>query len=173
MRAQNTLFGVGWMLLTTLLLASVTAIVAPYRRGSACPRRAPSFAMPPARLMMLPLIGRAADTSPLRPDLHLHLLRGAVHGVGVILWFYAMARIPMAEVTALGYVAPIFITIGAALFLGETLHMRRVFAVVAGGTAGASCIITLRPGFQEILDGARWRRWPPGLFLATFFLIIS
>ena len=42
-----------------------------------------------------------------------------MHGVGVILWFYAMARIPIAEVTALGYVAPIFVTIGAAIFLAS------------------------------------------------------
>ena len=37
-----------------------------------------------------------------RPDarrLGLHAARGIVHGIGVMLWFYAMARLPIAEVT--------------------------------------------------------------------------
>ena len=35
------------------------------------------------------------------------------------LWFFAMSRITVAELTALNYVTPIFVTIGAAIFLGE------------------------------------------------------
>jgi drug/metabolite transporter (DMT)-like permease len=68
----------------------------------------------------------------------------------VILWFYAMARIPIAEVTAIGYTTPIFVTIGAALFLSERLHLRRLAAVVCG-LLGA--LLILRPGFQEVNVG--------------------
>lgn len=166
MRAQNTLIGVGWMLLTTLLLASVTAIVR--HIGADLPAAQGAFIRYAAgALMMLPFMGALLTHRPSGRILHLHLLRGAVHGVGVILWFYAMARIPMAEVTALGYVAPIFITIGAALFLGEAMHMRRVFAVIAG-IAGA--LIILRPGFQEISIG-QMAQVAAGPFFATSFLI--
>ena len=42
-------------------------------------------------------------------SLSMYAARGFVHGIGVILWFYAMARIPIAEVTAIGYTAPIFV----------------------------------------------------------------
>lgn len=80
-----------------------------------------------------------------------HVLRGVVHGIGVMLWFYAMARIPIAEVTAIGFSAPIFVTLGAAVFLGERLHARRITAVLIG-FAGA--VVILRPGFATIQAGA-------------------
>lgn len=77
-------------------------------------------------------------------------LRGFVHAFGVTLWFFAMARIPIAEVTAIGYVTPILVTIGAAMFLGERFRLRRLFGVLAG-LAGA--LVILRPGFVEISIG--------------------
>ena len=52
-------------------------------------------------------------------DLFIYILRGFAHGGGVILWFYVMSRIPIAEVTAISYTGPIYISIGAALFFGE------------------------------------------------------
>ena len=44
--------------------------------------------------------------------------RGVFICFGVSLWFYAMARIPIADVTAMNYLSPIYVTLGAALFLG-------------------------------------------------------
>ena len=58
--------------------------------------------------------------------------RGAIHGIAVMLWFFAMTRIPVAEVTALSFTSSIFIIIGAILFLKESLHAHRVIAVLAG-----------------------------------------
>lgn len=77
-------------------------------------------------------------------------LRGFAHSIAIILWFYAMTRITIAEVTAMNYMTPIYITIGAALFLGERLASRRLFAIAAG-FVGA--LIILRPGFRELTDG--------------------
>lgn len=77
-------------------------------------------------------------------------IRGVCHGLGVILWFYAMARIPIAEVTALGYLTPVLVTVGAAVFLGEKLHARRILAVLFGLFG---VMIILRPGFTEIAIG--------------------
>ena len=84
-----------------------------------------------------------------------------------MLWFYAMARIPIAEVTAIGYTAPIFVTIGAALFLGERLHARRIGAVIAG-FVGAMIIV--RPGFQEISSGQLAQLAAAPLFAASFLM---
>ena len=66
------------------------------------------------------------------------------------MWFYAMVRIPIADVTALNYLAPIYVTVGAALFLGERLALRRIVAVVLGLVGAA---IILRPGFREVSTG--------------------
>jgi drug/metabolite transporter (DMT)-like permease len=68
-----------------------------------------------------------------------------------MLWFYAMSRIPLAEVTAIGFTNPVFATIGAALFLGETIRLPRIAAVVSG-LFGALLIV--RPGFAEVDPGA-------------------
>jgi drug/metabolite transporter (DMT)-like permease len=137
------------MVLTTLLMATVTAIVR--HVGSDLPAAQAGFIRYAAgALIMLPFMGALLRQPAAERKLPLHALRGAFHGAGVILWFYAMARIPIAEVTALGYIVPIFIILGAAIFLGEKLHARRL-AAVAVGFLGA--LIILRPGFQEISLG--------------------
>lgn len=81
----------------------------------------------------------------------LHTIRGLMHGTGVMLWFYAMSRIPLAEVTAIGFTNPVFATIGAVLFLGEKIRLPRIAAVVVG-LFGALLIV--RPGFAEVDPGA-------------------
>ena len=77
----------------------------------------------------------------------LHAIRGVLHAGGVMCWFYAMSRIPIAEVTAIGFTAPVFATIGAALFLGEKVRLRRILAVLIG-LLGA--LIIIRPGIVAI-----------------------
>ena len=78
------------------------------------------------------------------------ITRGVAHTAAVGLWFYAMARIPIADVTAMNYMSPIYVTIGAALFLKERLALRRL-AAIAVGLLGA--LIILRPGFRDIGAG--------------------
>lgn len=80
----------------------------------------------------------------------LFALRGVAHAVAVALWFFAMARIPIADVTAMNYLSPIYVTIGAAIFLGEKLALRRILAIVA---ALVGAVIILRPGFREVGAG--------------------
>jgi len=68
----------------------------------------------------------------------------------VTLWFYAMTQIPIAEVTAMNYLSPVFVTLGAALFLGERLAMRRIGAIAV---ALAGMLVILRPGFRAVEPG--------------------
>jgi drug/metabolite transporter (DMT)-like permease len=70
--------------------------------------------------------------------------------VAVVLWFYAMARIPLAEVTAIGYLNPVLVTLGAALFFGERLTRDRLAAF---GVALVGAVIILRPGLREVTAG--------------------
>lgn len=80
-----------------------------------------------------------------------HAFRGFVHAIAVMLWFYAATKIPLAEVTALSFISPIFVAIGASLFLGERLTVRRI-AVIIIGIFGV--MIILRPGVAAIHVGA-------------------
>jgi len=105
------------------------------------------------------LLGLVFLIPMIRPILRAHLtkrqvglfgLRGLVHTLGVVMWFYAMTQIPIAEVTAMNYLSPVYVTLGAALFLGETLAARRILAVVV---ALIGALIILRPGFREVNSG--------------------
>lgn len=76
--------------------------------------------------------------------------RGAAHAVGVSLWFYAIVRNPIADISALSNLGPVYATLGAALLFGERLRARRLLAIGAG-FVGALLIV--RPGFAEINTG--------------------
>lgn len=42
-------------------------------------------------------------------------MRGAVHTLGLSLWFIAVTHISLADATAIGFTTPIFVMIGAVL----------------------------------------------------------
>jgi drug/metabolite transporter (DMT)-like permease len=99
-------------------------------------------------LILLPVVARLGFYRSLHTNrLGLHVSRGAIHTAGMMLWFVALPLTTLAEITALGFTGPIFVTIGAALFLAEDVRLRRWIAVFVG-FAGAMIII--RPGFGEI-----------------------
>ena len=67
-----------------------------------------------------------------------------------------MTRIPIAEVTAMNYLSPVYVTLGAAIFFGERLAARRILAV------GIALLGALRPqpGDKAPQPPPR-RRWCP------------
>lgn len=147
--AYRPVKGVIWMLVTGLLFVAVTALVK--YNGTRIPAAESAFLRYGMGLVFLiPMLG-AMRKARLTPRQHkLFWLRGIAHTGGVTLWFYAMARIPIADVTAMNYLTPIYVTLGAALFLGEKLALRRILAVVA---ALVGALIILRPGFREVGAG--------------------
>lgn len=99
-------------------------------------------------MFLLPIVFRLGLHRALHTNrLALHVSRGAIHTAGMILWFIALPLTTLAEITALGFTGPIFVTIGAALFLREDVRMRRWMAVFVGfiGT-----MIIIRPGFSAL-----------------------
>jgi len=83
-------------------------------------------------LVMLPFILRAGVWSYRPNGLQGQLWRGAVHTSGLLLWFIAVPHVPLAEMTALGFTNPIFIMLGAMLFLGERMVPARWVAALIG-----------------------------------------
>lgn len=162
--ADTVLAGIGWMVLTTFCFVAVTGIVRYI--GTDIPSSQAAFIRYAFGVVIfLPMMRRLFAKPPSLPVMKIFVIRGLMHGVAVVLWFYAMARIPIAEVTALGYTAPIFVTIGAAFYFGEKLHFRRVAAVLVGF---AGTMIILRPGFQEISIGQVAQLVAAPLFAASF-----
>jgi len=92
------------------------------------------------------------------------ILRGLVHSIGVTMWFYAMSEMPVAEVTAIGFLTYIFVSVGASIFLKEKLHKHRLSAILI---SFIGALIILRPGFKEIGSGQI------GMLIATIVFTAS
>lgn len=83
-------------------------------------------------MAMLPVLWRHGWRNYRPVSLRGQLWRGAVHTVGLMLWFTALPHIGLADMTAIGFTGPIFIMLGAALFLGERMRGDRWLAAVIG-----------------------------------------
>lgn len=75
---------------------------------------------------------------PTGAALRLHLARGASGGLSVLLFFWGLARVPMAQSIALTFIAPLMALFLAAAFLGETI--RRV-AILGSLIAGVGVLV--------------------------------
>ncbi|MFN4202397.1 MAG: DMT family transporter [Tabrizicola sp.] len=61
-----------------------------------------------------------------------HVWRGVVGTMAMGLGFAGLGYLPLPEVTAIGYAAPLLTVIFAAMFLGEEVRMFRISAVILG-----------------------------------------
>jgi len=91
-----------------------------------------------------------------------HVLRATLKLVSLIAFFSAYALSPLADVTAIAFTTPIFVTIGAWIFLAERPRAFRLLAVICG-FAGA--LIIINPNQQS---GA-----PLGLLLALSGAVLT
>lgn len=64
---------------------------------------------------------------------------------GTITFLLALAHLPLANVSAILQALPLAVTMGAALFLGETVGWRRWLAIAVGF---AGVLIVIRPGYE-------------------------
>ena len=83
--------------------------------------------------------------------LSLHAFRGCIHVGSMLLFFYAVTLTPVATVAAMTFTAPLFVTIGAVLILGEKLRFRRTAALVVGFVG---VLIVLSPDNGRLEIGA-------------------
>ena len=144
--APRPLVGIGWMIVTGMLFVAVASIVK-HMNGRVPAAEAAFLRYILGLVFLIPMIGVMRAEGLSRAGLRLGLIRGVVHTCGIVTWFYAMSVLPVAEVSALNYLSPVFITLGAVLFLGEKLALRRSLAI---GFALIGVVIILRPGFRDI-----------------------
>ena len=166
MPQQSNLLGCWWMLAGGLLFVAVTVLVR--HLGSDMPAVEAAFIRYSIGvLLVLPLLWRMRWRGLRAGSFRLYFLRGLVHGVAVMLWFFAMARIPLAEVTAIGFSAPVFTALGAILIFREKVRTRRMLAIAAGfiGT-----LVILRPGFQTLEAGSLAQLVAAFFFAGSFLL---
>jgi drug/metabolite transporter (DMT)-like permease len=100
-----------------------------------------------ATLLLSPLLFWRGTSLLRSSQLSLYGLRVAVSLFSMQAWFYALALIPIGEVTAISFLAPVFGTLGAIFLLGEQVRLRRWTAIMVG-FIGA--MIILRPGMAPL-----------------------
>ena len=83
-------------------------------------------------VVMLPLILRSGLAAYVPKQIGGQFLRGAVHTAGLCFWFVALPKIPLADTTAIGFTAPIFIMVGAYLVFKEPMRWERWLAATIG-----------------------------------------
>ena len=115
-------------------------------------------------ILMLPWLVQTGWSSLQTKRLGLHALRSVNGLFSMFFWFAAVTMLPLAEATSLSFTAPLFATVGAALFLAENVRLRRWLAVSVGffGT-----LIILRPGIEIVSLGAVY------MLIGAVFVAIS
>jgi drug/metabolite transporter (DMT)-like permease len=83
-------------------------------------------------LVILPWVWREGWRAYMPVNLAGQFWRGGVHTLGLVLWFTALPKISLADMTAIGFTGPIFIMLGAAWFLGEPMRKDRWIAAIIG-----------------------------------------
>jgi drug/metabolite transporter (DMT)-like permease len=154
------------MVLTTILFVGVTATVR-YLEGEVPAPQAAFLRYAIGTLLLTPSLITLIKVKPNKPLMNKFLLRGLVHSFGVTLWFYAMSVMPVAEVTAIGFLTYIFVSIGACIFLKEKLHKHRITAVII---SFVGALIILRPGFKVIESGQFGMLMATVVFTASYLI---
>ncbi len=160
---NQSIIGILWMVITTILFVGVTATVR-YLEGEVPAPQAAFLRYAIGTLMLAPSLITLTKFKPNRSLFNKFVLRGFVHSIGVTLWFYAMSVMPVAEVTAIGFLTYIFVSIGASIFLKEKLHKHRLSAILI---SFIGALIILRPGFKVIESGQL------GMLIATMVFTAS
>jgi drug/metabolite transporter (DMT)-like permease len=80
-----------------------------------------------------------------------HFWRGLVGTSAMGLGFAGLGLLPLPEVTAIGYAAPLLTVIFAAMFLGEEV---RAFRLSAVGLGLIGVLIVLSPRLSSVTDGS-------------------
>jgi drug/metabolite transporter (DMT)-like permease len=144
--ASPALRGIALMFVSTFFFAAMHGSIR-YMSATIHPFEIALFRNVFALVVVLPWVWRYG-IAPLRTQrIGLHALCAVLNIMAMLSFFYALSITPLSEVTALGFTAPIFATVLAALLLGEVVRARRWTAIAIGflGT-----MIILRPGFEAI-----------------------
>lgn len=147
--AQGPLLGMVCILAATFCFSTTNALIRGLS-GDLPPVEIAFFRSLFGFLMQLPLLAWLGVGALKTERLHLHMSRGLLHVFSMLLWFVALAIVPLAEAAALEFAAPILTTVIAILFLGDKIRMRRMVALVVGVIG---VFLVVRPGFEAVSWG--------------------
>ena len=103
-----------------------------------------------AFIVMLPLLTSTGLAAIKMNNTKLFFMRGFFGAIGMLAGFTCLTLIPLAQATAISFSKPIFITIGATIFLGEIIKARRIAAIIIGIIG---MLIIVQPGVNSFSFG--------------------
>lgn len=165
----GTLRGALWMVASCACFAALTAIVR-HATSEVHPFEVAFLRNLFGLMFMLPWVWRVGRAALHTQRFRLHATRSLLTLATMLCWFTAVSLLPLAEVTALSFTAPLFATVGAALFLGERVRTRR-WAATLVGFAGA--MILLRPGAEAFTPAAGLALAASAIMAASILVIKS
>ena len=148
-RANEPLQAIFWMLGSGLFFSSLNAAIR-YLTASLHPFEIAFFRNLFGLAFMLPWLFRSGMAGLKTGRLKLYVWRTAIGLSSMLLSFSALALLPLSLAVALSFTAPLFVTMGAALFLGETVRIRRWTATLLGF---AGILVIVRPGAAPLNIG--------------------
>ena len=121
-------------------------------------------------LVLVPFVIQAGWEIYRPHHLPLQLTRCGIHLIGSTIWFLVLPHVTLAENTAIGFTGPIFMMLGAWLFLGERMQPERWAAVLI---AFVGVLIVVWPSLSEADLGSVYSLWlllASPLFAASFLI---
>ncbi|MEZ5843560.1 MAG: DMT family transporter [Hyphomicrobiaceae bacterium] len=149
-RRNDPIAGLIWVTLSMALLAGLGMFGKYASQAGLHPFQVVFFRNLFCVVLMLPLLAWRGRSLIRTDQLHLYGLRVTLSMIGMNSWFLALAMIPLTEITAISFLAPLFGTLCAVLFLGEVVRGRRWTALIVG-FLGA--MVILRPGSGTVDTG--------------------
>lgn len=138
----NPLAGMIWITISMALFAGLAAFSRMAMDAGLHPFEVVFLRNMFACLLLVPLLAYRGPSLMRSHRLDLYGLRVVVSLISMQTWFYALSLMPIGELTAISYLAPLFGTLGAIFFLGETVRIRRWTAL---GVGFLGAMIILRP----------------------------
>lgn len=150
-RSRNDpLSGVLWMVVSCALIAGVAALARYVTTEGVPPMQAVFLRVVFALMTMLPLLWWRGASLAQTGQWKIYGVRVSIGVCAMSSWFIGLSMVPVGEVTAISFLAPLFATLFAALLLKEVVRARRWIATLVG-FAGA--LVILRPGLTDTSSG--------------------
>jgi drug/metabolite transporter (DMT)-like permease len=106
---------------------------------------------------------------PGRAALKLHALRGTTGGISVLLFFWGLVRVPMAQGVALTFLAPLIALFFAAVLLGETIRR----AAILGSVIASLGVLAIAAGEVQAHASTAHVLGSLAIFAASIFYAYS
>lgn len=106
---------------------------------------------------------------PGRAALWLHFQRGATAGFSVLLFFWGLVRVPMAQGVALTFLAPLIALFFAALLLGEAIRR----AAILGSVVASLGVLAIAAGEVQVNASTAHVMGSIAIFAASIFYAFS